>query len=388
MNPETTAKPAESWSASELAELIRWQPQAGVLSIYLEVDPADRGEGWRIELRNGLAEAIEQAEEAPLRRALQVTAERMAGRLGEEGYRGEGRARVGFVEVAPKPGHEIWRILHLAPRRTEIRHAERPYLRPLLEILDDGAPRGVAVLSAERIRLLQWSLGLIEELEDWGIELFSLDWRERKAQRVSDPARAQWTAASGRDQFAQRLDANRERFLRHVGELVGGRAGRRPWRELLAIGGAEVCRHFADGLGEAVELHRVEGDLIAERPGQIKARVEEALEVLNRSRELALVERALAAAHAEAANGALGPQETLEALAQGRVAHLLIDTARDYEGAPLELGLAYEASDEQLPLAERMIELALNTSAAVTPVEGAAAERLGEHGGVAALLRY
>jgi stalled ribosome rescue protein Dom34 len=50
--------------------------------------------------------------------------------------------------------------------------------------------------------------------------------------------------------------------------------------------------------------------------------------------------------------------------------------------------LAYETSDEQLPLAERMIELALNTSAAVTPVEGAAAERLGEHGGVAALLRY
>jgi hypothetical protein len=378
----------EPWGESELAELVRWQPPAGVLSIYLEIDPADRGEGWRIELRNGLAAAIERAEEARLRRALEAAAERVAERLGEGGPRGEGRARVGFVEVAPKPGHEIWRVLHLAPRRTEIRHAQRPYLRPLLEILDDGAPRGVAVLSAERVRLLEWSLGRIEELEDWDLELLSLDWRERKAQRVSHPARAQWTAASGRDQFAQRLDANRQRFLRHVGELVGERAGRRPWRELLAIGGAEACRHFADGLGKTVELQRLEGDLIAERPAQIKARVEEVLEDLNRSREMAMVERALAAAHADGAKGALGPQETLEALAQGRVAHLLIDAVRDYEGAPLEEGLAYASDGEQLPLAERLIELALSTSAAITPVEGEAAERLGEHGGVAALLRY
>ena len=41
-----------------------------------------------------------------------------------------------------------------------------------------------------------------------------------------------------------------------------------------------------------------------------------------------------------------------------------------------------------MPLIERMIELALSTSAAITPVEGESAESLDEQGGVIALLRY
>jgi hypothetical protein len=365
-----------TWSESELAELLHWEPPAGVLSIYLGLDPADRGEAWRIELRNGLDAAIEGAVDARQRRMLEATADRVGERLAEDAARGEGRARIAFVEVSPKHGRELWRTLQLAPRRTEVVHAARPYLRPLLAMLDEGAARGAAVLSAERVRLLEWSLGRVEELEDWGLELFSLDWRERKAQRVSHPTRAQWTASSGRDQFAQRLDANRGRFLREVGRLVAARARDRRWRELVAIGDAELCPHFADGLGNATELHRVDGDLIAAPTGEILERLDHEVERLNRARELALLERALAAAHAEGLHGALGARQTLQALEQGRVAHLLIDAERDQPG------------DGGLPLAERMIGMALETGAEVTPVEGTAAERLNRHDGVAALLRY
>ena len=41
-----------------------------------------------------------------------------------------------------------------------------------------------------------------------------------------------------------------------------------------------------------------------------------------------------------------------------------------------------------MPLLERMIDLALSTSAAITPVEGESAEAIAEQEGVAALLRY
>ena len=59
--------------------------------------------------------------------------------------------------------------------------------------------------------------------------------------------------------------------------------------------------------------------------------------------------------------------------------------------ARTEESLAYEPDREPLdglPVAELMVERAIQTSAAVTPVEGDAAAELAEHGGVAALLRY
>ena len=39
--------------------------------------------------------------------------------------------------------------------------------------------------------------------------------------------------------------------------------------------------------------------------------------------------------------GSLGPQETLEALGQGRVEHLLFDAERDYRGHGIEESLSY-----------------------------------------------
>ena len=35
-----------------LREVAEWRPAGGVVSAYVAIDPADRGEGWRIELKN------------------------------------------------------------------------------------------------------------------------------------------------------------------------------------------------------------------------------------------------------------------------------------------------------------------------------------------------
>lgn len=63
-----------------------------------------------------------------------------------------------------------------------------------------------------------------------------------------------------------------------------------------------------------------------------------------------------------------------------------LDPERRYE-LPNTSRIA-EGGDPELPLAERMVELALTTSATITPLEDDAGEELDEHGGVAALLRY
>jgi stalled ribosome rescue protein Dom34 len=109
------------------------------------------------------------------------------------------------------------------------------------------------------------------------------------------------------------------------------------------------------------------------------------LDGLNRDRERALVERIKNAAFAKDRGGALGPVETMQALEQGRVEHLVYDSDHFYP-PPGRTGHG-EAPDGATPI-ERMVELAVATSAKITPVEGDSADELDEQDGVAALLRY
>jgi stalled ribosome rescue protein Dom34 len=154
--------------------------------------------------------------------------------------------------------------------------------------------------------------------------------------------------------------------------------------ELLVLGDAEHVREFADGAGDGVEVRQIDGhNVISARPHEIAERLEELLEELNRSRELDLVQRVKDEAHG-GTRGAVGLQETLEALEQGRVAHLVFDASLEDGGGPGEI----TGEDGGLRLGERLIELALATGARVTPVEGEAAEALVEAEGVAGLLRY
>ncbi len=303
-----------------LKKLIDWGPSGGILSVYVEIDPADRGQGWRIALRDRLRELAERTPPHDERRAFEAAARRVFERFPENAPAPPGRGHAGFVEVAEKPT-EVWRSMQVAPRGTEVVHLRRPYLRPLVEMFDDGPRVGVVLVSAERVRLLEWSLGTMRELEDWEIVLWSLDWREQKAERAM-PGQHQGISASGRDQFGQRLEANRRRFLREVGELVATRCGDREWRH--------------------------------------------------------------------STGAALGPQAVLEALAQGRVRHLIFDADRDYEGRPFDgqTADAGENGDPDVPVAERMVELAVATGADITPVEDGPASKLGPHDGAAALLRY
>jgi Bacterial archaeo-eukaryotic release factor family 10 len=368
-----------------LRQLSEWRPPGGVLSVYVDTDPADRGRGWWIALRDrlrGLARDVGPHEE---RRGFEAAAGRVLERFPEDGPPPRGRGHAGFVEVAARPA-EIWRSMQTPPRRLEVVHSPRAYLRPLIELFDEGPYVGVALVSAERVRLLEWSMGAIRELEDWELVLWSRDWRERKAER-SRSGQHEGASASGRDQFGQRLDANRRRFLREVGGTIGEELEGRGWRHLIAFGAEQHVEAMASGLAaQARRLHAVPHDLISAPDSDVAARVGTVVQELNRRRELAIV-RDLAEAIGRGAGAALGPAEVLETLAQGRVRHLIFDADRDYAGEPLEAEAAGDGEDE-LPAAERMIELAVATSAEITALEGEPATALAKHDGVAALLRY
>ncbi len=311
--------------------------------------------------------------------ALRATAERIGERFANHD-RDLPQGEVGIVEVAPEPGRELWWQLRMrAPEAAYVRFASRPLLAPLIPIAGTEEPRGVALISAERVRLLEWRPGGIEELHAWELSVFSRDWRERKAPRVADPARAQSISSSGREQFRGRLDDSRQRFLGQCRQLALEEARRRGWPEVLAFGPAQHLDRFLTGSEAAASVERGDDrDLISASAGEVEAHVVEAIERHRAESEVELASTAIERG-AGGDRGSAGVDETLAALREARVEHLVLDarlTSQDTDGGA-------EAVD-----AERLVRLALQSGAAVSALRDEAAERLAPAGGVAALLRY
>jgi hypothetical protein len=371
METATTALP----SGLAIEELLDWRPEFGVLTVCVEVDPGDRGEGWLTELRNQLNAAVEAGDDGHDRgRALRATAERVLDRFDDEELP-SGRCQIGLCETAEKRARDVWTSAQMEGFRTRVGYGDRPRLTQLLKLLDEGAAIGAVAISAERIHLHEWKLGALELIDDWEAEMYMLDWRERKAEKPANPARAQGAASSGRDQFDQRLEHNRARFLQETGRLTANEARSRSWRRVIGFGDPEHLREFNEGAEKGTEVELAEAvDVISEDRGNLLDRVNAAVAEGNRRRELSLIERAVDGARTPGGHGALGLIDVQRCLNEGRVEHLLFDA--DTEDA----GLA-ESEDE-------VVERALRTSALITPVEGEAAEALGQHGGVAAVLRY
>jgi hypothetical protein len=356
----------------EAREVSGWHPELGVLSIYLGFAPADRTGAWRTELRNGLDAILDLHKEAEHDRrvALRATAKRVIERFEDGDLRPPPRGEIGFVEVAEKAGADRWWGTGTPPVAVAcVEFGPEPVVAPLIALCCRGADRGVALLSSERVRLLRCAEGSLEELEDWELSITSLDWRERRSQSTDNPARAQGVSSSGHDQFGERLDHNRQRFLTECGGLAARALEENGLDQIVVFGPTRDVESFNAGFGSAKAQLVLGGglELISTPKGKLSEVVADAIERIDDERDRGVVERAMDEAKG-GSRGSAGIQETKEALLEGRVDHLVFDAATDD--------------------AEQLIRAALAGSAEVTIVRDELAEPLAEAEGVAAILRY
>jgi hypothetical protein len=383
-------------SADELRDLIAWAPPFGAISVYLDIDPADRGGGWHTELKDALHEIAAEVKATGERErfaAVEATVEAILERFPLDAPHRNGRVQIGFAEAGVKERDGRWWGAQLSPDRTRIAYGARPFVRPLVELLDRGRPRAVAALSADKVRLFEWRLGTLEEIDSRELELLSLDWRERKGPRMRDPASGQAVTSAGRDQFDQRLEENRKRFLKECGAKAAHEFSEDARRELICLGEPPLAEAFVAGWDQKPRRCDVDGhDVIAEPLGAIGERVSAKLEQLEEQRVEELVTAAIDASLAPEGRGALGPSNAIRALLRGQVDHLVVDAEREIDAGAVDSGVLAEL-EAATPrpgarLDEWMVEEAILTGAGVTHVRSAAAERLAEHGGVGAILRY
>jgi hypothetical protein len=366
IRPATATERGHQADRELLEELHGWRPQRGVLSVCFEIDPADRSEGWRTALRERLKHVAEAG--GAERAALKATAERVLDRFPGDSGHPAGRTRVGFLEIGEKGGAERWSAYQLPLGEPVAEAGERPLLRPLLQLLARGGRHRILLVSSERVVGWEWVHGDLRRFPEWDSDMGIVPGAERKAPAMADPARAQGVSSSGRDQFGQRLEANRERFLHEVGARIS--AAGPGFDPPIVLGEAPHVDAVLEGVRPPGSVHALEGqNLINEREERLAGRLEEVVAELNGARHDALVERAIGAVMASDGNGTAGVGAVEAALGEGRVEHLVYDSALDAD-------------------VERMIASAFDTSASITPVRGRQAAMLAPHEGVAAILRY
>jgi hypothetical protein len=273
------------------------------------------------------------------------------------------------------------------------------YLLPLLAVHDICTPAGVAVVSRDGARLLEWAQGQVTALDTFRFEAAVGQWRELKGPPPANPALAN-KAASQRDLFERRLDGLVAKFLHDTGRRIAHQTADRGWDELVMAGDPRLAEAFEAGVraGNArLTTVLVPQVLTSASPAQIAAAVTPDLLRLREAAHAALAGQVRAAA-LSGGPGAYGLADTLAALQEGRVARLLLDGAGRWEGSRAPDGAL--VPDGELPpgvdpdllvpeplLAERMVERALAAGADITILAGPAAAALAP-AGVAAMLRW
>lgn len=352
----------------DLAALSRSLDGRPVLSVTIDGgqhDPADR-RAWRIRLEHGLtrlerehpedAESVARASRHILE-ALGDHPEFLPWR-GWAGFATPEALRSSLPMAVPTPDGVSWGIGMRAA--------------PILRVLKQERAVVVAIADSRRARILEYRNGALEEREDLVAHRDLGDLAEAGASKRARTSSG-WIGETATDAAQRILSVERDRMLRQVADRVRLWAGDEGW---IVIGGprevsAALADLFPSGLSARVRID--DGLHLGMSASEISGHVERVASELSEAQQLGWVREVLDAAGA-GGRGSLGPDATREALAAGRVDHLLLSRSRSRE---MDHGV------------EEWIRLGLESARAVDEVGGGAGELLDANGeGVGARLRW
>lgn len=267
---------------------------------------------------------------------------------------------------------------------------ETPYLRPLIEIMDEHERYGVVLTDRKQARLFTIYLGEIEE----HLEAFA-------------QADVSHIKSSGTDHLLSQMNIERKgdehahRHLKRVAELMSRLARKYEFERLILAGTVDATSELAGLLPKSLRtrvVRKVSLPVEANEKEVLKEtlKIEEEVE---REREARIVEELITAA-AKQQQAVLGLDRTLEAIREQRTWQLIYRDGFEARGTECTNCGALSASEgescaycgkavrEVDDLVERADTRVLNMHGHVEHVRGAAATRLQEVGSIGALLRY
>lgn len=346
-----------------------------MLSLYTTMEPGTQA--GRARLRNEIAALRQELAAGPDQERARLVGLRLdllEPRIDELlDPAGPGLGRALFAQVAGDEVRTEWLQLpvgHLATLR------EHAYLLPLVAAVQADRPAGVARVGRDGVRLFDCRYGLADELEPVSFKLATADAPEKGPVTLPSLSRR----GIHPDRFDQRIEEHLTKYLREAAPHVAGQAQRLGWETLLLVGDPRDTSVLSETLPAGPEIIPMDAVLDhALSPSEVLEFVRPALDEARARHDAALAVRARDLA-LSGGNGAVGLDDILSLLRQGRVEHLLLDEAGPRDAEPM--GVAPEELEEE------MIELTFEHGGEVTMLETGAAEELAEAGGVAAMLRW
>lgn len=364
------------------------KPESPVLSVYLDVDQSravNLNRGFEAALGNMLRSIERQLEETEQREKFTADAQRIQEFIAN--YTPSALSLILFCDASE---NFLWQRELRAPIRSEARWSAPPYLRPLLEVLDEYERYGVIVADRRQARLFTVFMGEIEEHQD-----------------VFNPVKIKLFRTTGTDRwrsqmnFERKVDVHARWHLKHVADLMDHLALEFAFDRLVLAGTSDVTSELYHLLPK-----RLRSRVVATLHLPMYANPQEVLDStlgierdVQRAEEKRLAEDLVAAA-AGNERAVMGLDQVLATLQQERVWRLVYAegfTSPGWECRNCSALFSKEQSsclfcsatvqrvDDVTAL---IIQRVADMSGRVEEVRGEAAARLNAAGGIGAYLRF
>jgi peptide subunit release factor 1 (eRF1) len=376
-------------SRADLEGLIEREAKPGspVLSVYLDTDQSREiniERGFEVVLKDMLRE-IRQKLAKEARQEFDADAERV--RQFVEQYRDVKRALVIFCDASET---FLWHRELNVRVRNGTRWDETPYVRPLIEMLDEYERYAVVLTDRKQARFFTIFLGEIEE--------------HYQAEAPLDVTRIN---AIGTDHIESQMtiqhkaDQHAHQHLKNVAESTARLASVREFDRVILAGPVEATSELLGLLPKALRS-KVVRQIALPINGSDALVLEETLKVeteIERARETELVKQLIHAANAHQ-KAALKLTPTVHAIQEQRVWQLIYAEGFAPPGSQCGTCKALFAGEKETcdycgqavesvsDFVDRAAERVLDMQGRVEEVRGPAAERLQEHGSIGAFLRW
>jgi peptide chain release factor subunit 1 len=361
----------------DLRELLDFQGQSPVLSVYLNTEPAEgSADTHKLRLRSMLKE-VDLPQDVE-------TVERYF----DHEFDWSGRS----VAVFSCSEEDFFRTYPLAvPLRSRVRVNERPYVKPLADLLDSYGGYGVALVDKQGARLFYFHLGMLQEQE--GVVGEEVRHTKRGGGSQAPGRRG---GVAGKTNYVEEVA---DRNIKEAADFAARFFAENNVRRILIGGTEENVYPFRAQLPKAwqslvvgtfpMSMNASQTDIL-ERAMEVSTEAEE-------RRKTRLVENVITGA-AKGRGGVAGLEDTLHALHEGRIQTLLIReglraqgwrcqgcgyvTTQDLEACPF-CGSQFDQIPDVIELAVRKV---MQSGGDVEVIHDGAA--LAEHGNIGGLLRY
>jgi peptide chain release factor subunit 1 len=369
-------------SEKELQELVDFHTkESSVLSLYLNVDPTQHTKDeYKLTLKSMLKGV---AKEAPAKDLAEVE------KYFDFQYDWQGKG----VAIFSCLEEDFWRAYPLAvPIENHVFVADSPYIKPLTDVLNEYERYGVVLVDREGARLLLFHQGELEETDG------------TLGEEVKRTKHGGGSAAGRRGGLTARTSRHEEeitqRNLKEAAELTarfceGGRCSR------IILGGTDETLTQFQGLLPKELQEQVVGGIpldMAASETEVRDRSLEVIQEVDRRRKEELVEQLITAATSKGGHGALGLDDTLAVVQEGR-AHILV-VAEGYVAtgygcqncgyiAAHELKECPFCGGKMAPIEDTVntiVRKAIESGVEVEVIKGCAA--LEKAGSIGAILRY